>query len=189
MRGDARIAGTSTGWWGMVLALLVLSSMLSTMLFAYPYLGAGAERWGPETAPPLGWAALAGALAIGSGVPTVAMHRAAGRRSARAVAVAGAVTAALGVAFVLAALGDLAASGASATEDAYGSVRVVSVVFHLVVAAAGILLLLGVPFRLWAAELGPRQRTAAVCAALLWYYVIGGWLAVSAMVHLLPLLS
>lgn len=186
---DTRIAGTSTGWWGMIMALLVLSSMLATMLFAYPYLGAGAQQWGPGETPPLGMAVLAGLLALLSMAPVMVMHRAAGRGRARAVALGAGATAVLGVAFILAVLADLAGSGVSATQDAYGSVRVVTVVFHMAVAAVGVILLLSVPLRLWTEHLGARQRTAAVCAALLWYYVVGGWLTVSAMVHVLPVVT
>lgn len=182
-------ASQRTGWWGTVLLLLVLASMLTTLLFAYPYLAAGSSAWGPAARPPLGYAIAAAALAVGSLVPAVALHRAAGRGSALAVQAAAVTTAVVGVALVLAAVADLRAEGASATADAYGSVRVVSAVFHLAVAGVAIVVLLGLPLRLWAADLSERQRGMALNAALLWYYVVGGWLVVSATVHVAPLWS
>lgn len=179
----------ATGWWGTVAAITALGSMLSTLVFVYFYLGASAEAWPPPELgpPPLGRALAATVVLLASGGTAMLAHLFAtrGRRSPLLqLALAG--TALLGVGFLALQALDYAASDVRAHASAYGSSVVALAGFHDLVALAGVVALLVVAVHLERPAVRPRERLMAVNVALVWYYVVSGWLAVFATIYVAP---
>lgn len=184
-----RLAGRSTGWWGMVIGLAALSSMHTTFVFAYFYLGGRAAQWPPADVAPPGLLApsIATALLVASMAGAVWAHTGVRTGGAARLLPGALATVLLGGAFVAVAGLDLAATGLD-HRTAYGSIFLALSLFHLVNALVGVAMFAVVPFHVWARRLDPRLQVMAVSSALFWYYVVGGWLVVYAALYLSPYL-
>lgn len=188
--GPPRLAGRATGWWGMIWGIAALSSMHSTIIFAYFYLGALAESWPPPgfPQPDLLLPTIATAVVLLSVAPAAWSHTAVRVDSTKRLQQGGIATLALGTVFVALAALDLTGLGFLPDEHAYASAYYVISGFHLLQALAGLIMILVVQFQVWGTRLGPRLQMMAVNASVFWYYVAGGWLPVYATLHLSPYL-
>lgn len=184
-----RAVSRTTAWWGMLMAIAVLSSMLSTLVFAAVYLRAGADRWPPDGAspPPLGVPLMATALLVASSVAAIrvqAVARRGGRRGQLQVALV--VAFLFGGAFLASQLIAELALGLNWEADVHDSVFLVTAAFHHVGALVGMAAFVFVVVHLRTAVLTPRQQILAVNAALFWHYVAGGWVVVFAVLYVMP---
>jgi cytochrome c oxidase subunit 3 len=178
-----------TGWWGMLLTLFVLVSMLAALLFSYFYLRAGFETWPPPPAgdPALGLTAIASTLLVFSLVPTALAHVAArsGAGGGRLPA-ALAATFLLGGAFLLVQSGDYAANDIDPARDVYGSLFLAMAGFHHLNAALALLGIGIVLLRVQGGWLTPREQEMTVTVAHYWYFVVGSWLLIGATLYITP---
>jgi heme/copper-type cytochrome/quinol oxidase subunit 3 len=178
-----------TSWWGMLLTLFVLVSMLAALLFSYFYLRAGFDVWPPPPSgdPALGLTTLASALLLLSLVPTAMAHLSAraGRTAVRLPA-ALAATFVLGGAFLLVQFGDYAANDIDPARDVHGSLFLALAGFHHINAALALIGLAVVLLRVRAGRPTPREQEMAVTAAHYWYFVVGSWVLIGATLYLTP---
>ena len=178
-----------TGWWGMLLLLLVLVSMLAALEFSYFYLRDGFDTWPPEPAPApaLGLTAVATALLLLSAVPVAAVHLSArAGQAAGRVPVALAAAVVLGLAFLLVQFADYAANDIDPQRDVYGSLFLALAGFHHINAALALLGLGIVLLRLRTGSMRPREQEMAVTAAHYWYFVVWSWIVIAATLYLTP---
>ncbi|MGY2065152.1 cytochrome c oxidase subunit 3 [Blastococcus sp. SYSU DS0619] len=178
-----------TGWWGMLLLLLVLVSMLAALEFSYFYLRDGFDTWPPEPAPEpaLGLAAVATGLLVLSAVPVALVHlsaRAGGAAGRVPVALAAAIV--LGGAFLAVQFADYSANDIDPQRDVYGSLFLALAGFHHLNAGLALLGLGIVLLRVRGGRMRPREQEMAVTAAHYWYFVVWSWLVVAATLYLTP---
>ncbi|WP_346619895.1 cytochrome c oxidase subunit 3 [Blastococcus montanus] len=178
-----------TGWWGMLMTLFVLISMLAALLFAYFYLLAGFDSWPPPSSeePALGLTSIASGLLVLSVVPVAAAHLAAraGTAGGRLPA-ALAATLLLGGAFLLLQFADYGANDIDPARDVYGSLWLALAGFHHINAALALVGIGVVVLRVRTGRLTPREQEMTVTAAHYWYFVVGSWLVIAATLYLTP---
>lgn len=184
--GDAYPLGPRTtgslAWWGTVMALIGVMSMHVTLLFARVYLVGAGERTPPLLAP-----AVATLLLVASTVPAGVAHRT-GRSgtSATRSALALAAAALLGVAHLGVHAVDVAGLRLDPTGSAEDATFVTILGFHYVLVGVGVVAM--AVAALQAVVQPPRARTSsAVVAVVLWWVTVAAsWLAVVAVLYLLP---
>jgi cytochrome c oxidase subunit III len=184
----ARLAGRSTGWWGMAWGLVAVWSMVSTVAFAAVYLRGVASAWPPTGAPLPGLLAPAISsvpllLSLG---PAVLLHTAVRSDSTLRLMAGGAGALALGLAHLVlqaASYGDL---GFTARTDAFGSTFFALVGFSHLLVGVGLVMLVVLQLQTWGLGLTRRLAGMAVNVALWWYSAVAAWVVLAAVAYAYP---
>lgn len=187
-RQQARVAGRTTVWWGAVGTVAILASMHSTLVFASLYYRQRATAWPPEgvALPDLTLPVAITVVALASIAPAAWAHSQVRADTVGRLQLGALVTAVLGAVVGALSVADLAAAGFTHSTNAFGSVYWVMNGFHLLVTAIGIAMLLFAPLQVWRAPLSSRNRSIVVAAAVIWYYIAGGWAVNLFALHLIP---
>ncbi len=179
------IVHSGVGFWGMAFGLIVLTTVLASLAFAYLLLAGGESAWPPAgTEPPsLGWPLATGAAALLSLAALGLAARAAGRESLAGTLgglAAGGLAAAAAVA--LAALW-LAQMSLDPTVAAYDSIVVALIVYELGVGVTTVAAAAIVAARALSAPPGPSLAISARVIVLLVAFLASSWVFAATLIY------
>jgi cytochrome c oxidase subunit III len=179
---------TATLWWGVVGLLAIEGTALAMVGAAYLYLRGNFDTWPPAgTAPPDIWAATAELVVLLASLGPMMLVDGASRRQWLSLTRIGL---ALGVLFGCASMGLRALQFADALNcrwdtNAYGSLIWLLLgmqAAHVLTSTVENALVLAVLVR----HVEPKDFVDAHVNAVFWYFVVATWLAVYALVYLVP---
>lgn len=186
---EVRLAGIrSTGLWGAVVGVISLGAILFFLLYSYYYLDVTNEPFVPDRlpAPPvLGPALLLGALLL-TLAPAASVLGGTVRREPPRIALAAAVLAAAGTAFLSAGIAVVRGQQLTPTLDAYSASVVVLLSYHGLITVVGVGIAASVAYQAMRALAHPWVLSAASVLVVWWVYVVLGWLAVGFTVYAYP---
>jgi len=189
----------STIWWGNTLLLIIETTMFALLVAAYFYIRMNYREWPPpltngtltilHPTPPLLRPTLTLALLVISLVPAILADRAGLAMNERGLRIGFAVLVALGLGAVALRFYELPALQFSWNDNAYASVIWTTVclhLLHLIVSTAENLALL-----LWALThpIDKKHARDMRVSATYWYWVVGIWIPLYALVYWGPRLS
>jgi cytochrome c oxidase subunit III len=174
-------------WWGVVLMLTIEGAALVLALVAYVYLRQNFAAWPPAgtARPDLVAATTNTAILLLSLIPMRVVERAARTFNRTALAVSLAVMTLIGAAACVIRGFELAALNCRWDDNAYASAVWLIVgmhAAHLVGATIENLLLTAVIVK----RVEPKHYVDADSNAFYWYFIVGAWLPVYALVYLWP---
>jgi len=181
-------AGRRTpGWWGMLCLIGTEAAIFAYLIFSYFYLQSQTSQpWPPTGLPPLRFSAPSTAMLL---ISVVAVWWADSRLRLGRIAMTYAwlaVTALIGIAYVVLQCFDWHAEPFLANSGAHASLFYAITAFHVLHAATGVLMLAAVI--LWTAlgHVTAERHNAVTIVALYWYFVVATWIAVFITLYLLP---
>ena len=175
------------GWWGVLALIGTEAAIFAYLIFSYFYLQSQTlQPWPPSGLPPLRYAAPStAALLISAGTMWWAER---GIRLARPprLMIGLLITLLLGVCYVILQCFDWHDEPFLPRSGAYGSLFFAITAFHVLHAAAGVLILAALIW--WSAlrHITAERYTAITVTALYWYFVVIAWIAVFITLYLLP---
>ena len=181
----------STGWWGTVGMLAVLTTVFGALIYSYFYLRLYSDQW-PQAdlpLPQLDFAPLIFALLAGGGVALAFSSRGWRRGSRPAVLFGLAAAIALGLGFIAGLIWLLLAEPFLPSANAYASIFFTLHGFVLLVTLTGISLLIGVLIRVIGKDepfSAPRLMLWLQNSEMLWYFAVAAGLAGFAITYLVP---
>jgi cytochrome c oxidase subunit I+III len=178
----------SNGWWGTLVAVLVLGVALFTLLSSDLYLTSfgRAAREADFTETLLGAVALAAALALGAATWWTARDPSEEGVQRRRFGLALGTLLALVLLIVLALLYGYRATRFTREIDADGSLFFILIVFQALVTMLAVVMLVVAQIWTWRSASDPRSLAASANAAPVNYFVAASWALVFATVYLLP---
>lgn len=175
------------GWWGVLALIGTEAAVFSYLIFSYFYLQSQMlQPWPPSGLPPLRYAAPStAALLISIGTMWWA-ERGARLGSGGRLFTGLLITLLLGVCYVILQCFDWHDEPFLPRSGAYGSLFFAITAFHMLHAAAGVLILAAMIW--WSAlrHITAERYTPITVTALYWYFVVAAWIAVFITLYLLP---
>ena len=175
-------------WWGTLGFMLIEGTTFFVCIASYFYLRLNFTVWPPEHTilPALLWPTIHVAVMLASTIPVRLMDRAARRFDLPSVRRWLLVACGFAVAFLFLRWQDFLALNVRWDTNAYGSIAWATVGFHgtvLVLQVAETLIFTGFMFGDAVQE---KHFTDASDTAFYWYFLVGSWLVLYAMVYLSP---
>lgn len=172
--------GRTAGWWGVLVGLGALATVVGALVYSYFYLRLNVAEWPPGGRSPLGFTGSLVALGLLAGA--VAAAQAPRWRTGRAAIAASVATVALGAGFVVVQTLDLLGADLVIDRHAYDAIVIVLHAAGLISVAAGVV---AVGWGAWLdATLGDGEARAATAAYLAG--AAGLWVATWAVLYLFP---
>lgn len=174
-------------WWGTVSLIAIEGMMFALLIAAYLYLKGRAPEWPPaHPAPELLWGTVNMAVLILSAVPNQLAKRAAERLDVYRLRLWLGVAIVFAVVFNAVRVFEFTSLNVSWYSDAYGSAVWTLLGFHtfhlvtdLVDSAALWMLFVTGPVQ-------ERHFADAADNAMYWYFVVGSWIPIYAVIYLVP---
>ena len=175
------------GWWGVLALIGTEGAVFSYLIFSYFYLQSQTlQPWPSSGLPPLRYAAPSTAALLVS-IGTVWWAERGVRLGSGGKLYSGLLaTLLLGLLYVILQCLDWRDEPFLPRSDAHGSLFFAITAFHVLHAAAGVLILAAL---MWWSALGrinAQRYTPITVAALYWYFVVATWIAVFITLYLLP---
>lgn len=184
VNGTGRLA---TGWWGMLCLLGTEGILFAYLIFSFAYLGAQSiQGWPPEGPPSLRLALPNTILLFASSVVLeigIARFRTGREKSAFPVL---AVTAAMGVLFILVQLKEWSNKSFGFSTNAYGCSYFTLTGFHLAHVIAGVIALTVLAFWAWQGRFPHHRSLHLTLGRIYWHFVDLVWLIVFVTVYVVP---
>jgi heme/copper-type cytochrome/quinol oxidase subunit 3 len=178
------------GWWGVLALIGTEAAVFAYLLFSYFYLQSQTtEAWPPSGLPPLRWSAPSTAVMLISVATTWWADHGMRLGSIGRLYSGLAATSLLGICYIILQCFDWRGEPFLANSGAYGSLFYAITAFHVLHAAAGVLILLAVLGWSVMGYLTPRRNSAVTVVAMYWYFVVVAWIAVFVSLYLLPWIS
>jgi cytochrome c oxidase subunit 3 len=186
-------------WWGNLLMIVIESMMFALLIGAYFYLRGTNAQWPPpqsnraigifDTNPSLFWPTINLAVILVSSIPMILADRAALRLACGSVMWGVGLTILIGLVAIglrFAPFGEFAALNFRWDDNAYGSITWIIVGLHLLHLIVGTCEN-GIMFA-WMARHGLDQKHARDIrvTAVYWYWIVGLWILLYAIVYLGP---
>ena len=133
---------TATGWWSLVLTLVIIGVVIMTSIFSYYYLSISVPVWPPANVPmpQLLLPGISTALLVVSAAPLVWAEWSIRRGRQAGLKIGLLLGFALGLGFVVVELISLLQAGFTPQTNAYGSIFFSMTGFILLIAAIGLLM-------------------------------------------------
>jgi heme/copper-type cytochrome/quinol oxidase subunit 3 len=181
-------AGRRTpGWWGMLCLIGTEAAIFAYLIFSYFYLQSQTSQpWPPTGLPPLKFSAPGTAILLLS-VATAWWADSRLRLGRIVMACVGlAITALIGVVYVILQCLDWRAEPFLANSGAHASLYYAITAFHVLHAATGVLMLAAVILWTLLGHITAERHNAVTNVAMYWYFVVATWVAVFITLYLLP---
>tara|TARA_R110002072_G_scaffold303089_1_gene493115 strand:- start:9831 stop:12467 length:2637 start_codon:yes stop_codon:yes gene_type:complete len=185
----------STGWWAMFLIVLILAISMATFLLSYffyrvttPVGGAGAVVWPPSgiELPKWGLSSVTTMLMLAAvaamGWADIGIAR--GRRRRLVIGLVAAEV--LGAVFMVLQILLYRDAGFSHDENAYASIFLMTLAFHIAMTAAGLLMALPIGAQAWLGYFNRWRRSTVQILALYWYFLAASWALTFVVLYLSP---
>jgi cytochrome c oxidase subunit III len=175
------------GRMGVVIFIVSETMFFASLFFAWYYLRVTAGvNWPPLGAekPPIAPAIINTAITLFSGVTMWYANRAIARDNQRGLIVGTATSAVLGLLFMAIQIVEFAELGRIAQQDAYGSMFIIVLFFHVARVLIGFALMGLVLIRAMMGQFSSRRRLMVQGATWYWYFIVAVWLVVFAVLYL-----
>ena len=174
-------------WWGTMGIIVVEGTMFALLMTSYLYLKGRATHWPPGQVPPaLLWGTLNTAVLLLSTIPNQLAKRAAEHLELRRVQFWMVVCLIFGVAFNIIRIWEFRALNVWWDENAYGSVVWCLLGFHTVHIVTDVLDTTVLTVLMFTGPLEEKRFVDVSENALYWYFVVGVWLPIYALIYLAP---
>jgi heme/copper-type cytochrome/quinol oxidase subunit 3 len=178
----------SPDWWAMALSVLAVAITFAYVVFSYYYLRFHAPSWPPAgvalPALPLALAALL-VLLLSVG-PTYLAERAIRRGDQRGLRRGLAISAVLGVVFLVLQGYDYMSLGLEPAAHAYSAIFLVTAGAHLTIVIAGLVISAIVQVQAHRGYFNERRFVAVQNTAMYWYFAVVSGVVTFAMLYLTP---
>jgi cytochrome c oxidase subunit I+III len=181
---ELAVRRAGAGWWGGLVACVILGAVAGALIFAYLYLAIEAEAWPPAgiSNPPLAPALAGGLGAVLAYLLVRIGARGAGRMAALLLGAGALVCVEVAVATGVW-LGNV---DANPTETSYGSTVFALLGFEIALAASVAVAAAVTIWRLVAGTVDPQERIAPRVVETLTAFMAASWLLVAALVYVVP---
>jgi cytochrome c oxidase subunit III len=178
-------------WWGTLGFMAIEGTTLFVMVASYFYLWRNEATWPPEhtVRPSLLWPTLALAVMLASLVPAWLADRAARRLDLAALRRWFVVLALCGVAFLFLRWQDFLALNCRWDTNAYGSVAWITVGLHATLLYLNAFETAFLAWLLFSSRFEEKHYSDATDSCFYWYFMVGVWVPLYAMVYLTPYLT
>jgi cytochrome c oxidase subunit I+III len=178
----------SNGWWGVLVAVLVLVVALITLLGSHVYLTSGgrAAESADLSETLLGVGAVGIAVALGGATWWMGRDPSAAGLTRRRFGLALGTLLDIVLLIVLALLYGYRGARFTREIDAEGSLFFILIVFQALVTLAGVVMLVVAQIWTWHSPSDPRSLAASTNAAPVNYFVVASWMLIFATLYLLP---
>lgn len=178
----------STGWWGILMLVIIEATVFSTLIVSYFYLFAQATVWPPDgiDPPDLVLPGINLVVLLACTVPVVWADRGIRRGDQRALRLGYTIAIVLGVIFLV--LKYIEYSGLSYRWDtnAYGSIVWTITGFHSLHVLAVLIKTAAILALAWTGYFGERRHVAIQGNTLYWLFLIGVWIPLFATLYIFP---
>lgn len=184
-----RVSGNrSTGWWAVVILIMIESTVFSALIATYFYLYSGAPVWPPDgiSPPSLTLPVINAIILWTSVIPMYLGNRAIAHGDNRTLAIWQLVGAAMLVVFLALKVTEYSGLDYQWDTNAYSSIVWTTTGFHT--AHVIVVLLKTFPMAVLALKgfWTPRRRSAIQGSTLYWFFVAAAWVPLFATLYLFP---
>jgi cytochrome c oxidase subunit III len=177
-------------WWATLSMIAVEGTMFALVITNYLYLKGRAPHWPPGAAPPyLLWGTINTILMLLSAVPNELAKRAAERLDLGKAQLWMVVCIAFAIAFNIVRVFEFRSLNVWWDENAYGSVVWTLLGFHTVHILTDLLDTIVLAVMLFTGPLEERRFVDVSENAAYWYFVVGTWLPIYALIYFAPRLA
>jgi heme/copper-type cytochrome/quinol oxidase subunit 3 len=174
-------------WWGTVGMICIEGTMFALLIGSYLYLKGRMSHWPPDVPPPLLlWGTLNTVILAVSAIPNQLAKKAAERMDVPAVQLWLSVCVVFGVSFSIVRIFEFRALNVWWDQNAYGSLLWALLGFHTAHVLTDLIDTIVLTVLMFVGPITESQFVDVAENSFYWYFVLGLWVPVYALVYLVP---